>query len=268
MLKKILKICALLAIMLFVYGICLYAIQDDLIFYPDKTYVGPNMAGVGQFEEQPLVTADGHLIMAWYAKGQKNKPVILFFHGNAGQLARFAPLLKIYHDAGYGIFMPEYRGFAHSGGQLTEDTMYADAITSFDFVKNRLTPEKIVVLGYSMGTAPASFLAQVRQPDALILLAPFLSLEKEVADKPVPLATLVLKNKLESEKYLAKYKNPLLIMHGKLDKLILPYHGQKMFAISPSKDKTLKLVDGVDHHQLFFDVTNHQQVLNWLQNRF
>ena len=268
MLKKILKIFVFTIVIFVIYLVCLYAIQDKLIFYPDKHYVGPNMAGVSEFEELPLVTADGHLIMAWYAKGQKHKPVILFFHGNAGQLATFAPLLRVYHRAGYGIFMPEYRGFAHSGGELTEDTMYADAVIAFDFLKNKLKEENVAVFGYSMGTAAASFLAKSRQPDALILSAPFLSLEKEVADKNIPLATWVLKNKMESEKYIAEYKNPFLVIHGTEDKLILPYHGKEMFILSPAKDKSLELIEGVDHNKLFFDKSNHQIILNWLNERF
>ena len=103
MLKKILKFCAFAVAVSVVYLVCLYAVQDDLIFYPDKKYIGPEMAGVGEFEEKPLVTADGHLIMSWYAKGQDNKPVILFFHGNAGQIATFAPLLKVYDSADHVI---------------------------------------------------------------------------------------------------------------------------------------------------------------------
>lgn len=268
MLKKLLKFCVAALVLSVIYLFCLYMIQDNLIFHPDRNYVGPNMAGVGEFKEQPLVTADGHLIMAWYAEGQKDKPIILFFHGNAGQIATFAPLLRGYHQAGYGIFMPEYRGFAHSGGELNEDTMYADAVTAFDFIKNELRYNDIIVFGYSMGTAPASFLAKARQPKALVLAAPFLSLEKEVADKPIPLATLVLKNKLESEKYVAEYENPLLVVHGTADKLILPYHGQKMAALSPSKDKRLELIKGVNHNQLFFDEENHQIILNWLNEHF
>ena len=268
MLKKILKFCAFAVAVSVVYLVCLYAVQDDLIFYPDKKYIGPEMAGVGEFEEKPLVTADGHLIMSWYAKGQDNKPVILFFHGNAGQIATFAPLLKVYHRAGYGIFMPEYRSFAYSGGELNEDTMYADAVVAFDFLKNELKKDNIIVFGYSMGTAPASFLAKARQPKALVLAAPFLSLEKEVADKPVPLATLVLKNKLESEKYIAEYENPFLVVHGTGDKLILPYHGKAMFELAASKDKKLELLDGVDHNQLFFGEDNHQVILNWLNKHF
>ncbi len=268
MLKKILKISSVAAAALFVYLVCLYAVQDYLIFYPDKFYVGPAGAGTPEFEEMPLTTADGHLVMAWYAKGDPDKPAILFFHGNAGQVATFAPHLRAYIEAGYPVLMPEYRGFAHSGGKLTEDTMYADAVVAFDYLKHRLGHDKVVVFGYSMGTAPASALAGMREPNAVILAAPFRSLYREVVDKPVPLARLVLTNHLESDKYIVRYDGPLLIIHGLDDKLILPRHGKELFALSPSEDKELRLVEGVDHNRLFFDDANHQIMLDWLARRY
>ena len=268
MLKKTVKIFLSLTFAFAIYLTCLYAIQDYLIFYPDRDYVGPDMAGVSEFEERPLVTADGHLIMGWYARGDKDKPLILFFHGNAGQLAVFAPMLRPYIESGYSVFMPEYRGFAHSGGKLTQDTMYADAVVAFDYVKQELNAQKVVVFGYSMGTAPASAVSVMREPDALVIAAPFLSLEKEVKDKPVPFASLVLKNELPSENFIAKYDKSLLVLHGREDKLILPYHGQKMYEISPSENKCLKLVDGIDHNQLFFKSDNHEIILEWLNKMF
>ena len=242
--------------------------QDYLIFYPDRFYAGPSSAGAPAFEERPLVTADGHLIMAWYAKGDADKPAILFFHGNAGQLATFAPHLKAYIDAGYPVFMPEYRGFGLSGGRLSEETMYADAVVAFNYLKDRLGHDKIVVFGYSMGTAAASAAAGMCSADALILAAPFYSLEREVGDKPVPLARLVLKNRLQSNRFIAAYPGPLLVVHGNEDKLILPYHGRELFELSPAADKEFFLAEGVDHNRLFFDDGNHRTMLDWLNRRF
>ncbi len=251
-----------------VYLACLYAVQDNLIFYPDKFYAAPSEVGMSEFAEQPLVTADGHMIMSWYAQGDADKPVILFFHGNAGQLATFAPHLKAYIKAGYSLFMPEYRGFASSGGKLSEETMYADAVLACQHLKNKLRHDKIVVFGYSMGTAPASAAATMCSADALILAAPFYSLERVVGDKPVPWARLVLKNRLPSNHFVAKYQGPLLVVHGRADKLILPYHGQQLFELSPAADKEFRLLDGVDHNRLFFNDIHHQVMLDWLNRHF
>lgn len=268
MLKRVLKWTVGLIALFVIYLICLYAVQDKLIFFPDKNYVGPQSAGAANFTEVPLVTADSRMIMSWYVKGDIDKPAILFFHGNAGQIATFAPKLEIYRAAGYSILMPEYRGFASTTGELTEDTMYADAIIAFDYLQRQLKHKQIVVFGYSMGTAQASFVADIRHADALILAAPFSSLYRLVGEKHIPFAQRVLKKRLESEKYIAEYKNPLLVVHGGSDSLIPPHHSQIMFNRAVSKDKEFVLVPGVNHNQLFYDEENHQVIFNWLQRHF
>ena len=221
-----------------------------------------------QFRELPMITPDGKRIMAWYYKGKPSKPVILFFHGNAGQIARFAPQMKTYIKEGYSVLMPEFRGFAGSEGYLSESAMYEDAEMWFDFLRQQSGHRRIVVFGYSMGTAPASRLAGTRQPDAVVLAAPFYSLRREVADKKVLFATWVLKRNLESNRYIAEYIRPLLIIHGGKDRLINPRHGQDLFELSPAEDKKFELVQGVNHYRLFFDEKNHQRIVEWLNARF
>ncbi len=268
MLKKTSNLLFLSVAALLFYLISLYSIQDKLIFHPDKFYVGPESAGVSEFEENPFVSFGGQMNMGWYYQGKKDKPLILFFHGNAGQLATFAPKLKMYLEEGYSVFMPEYRGFGSTKGKLDEDTMYADAIAAFDFVQEKYNPKQIVVFGYSMGTAPASALAEMRKPDAVVLAAPFYSLEREVEDKKVPLSKYVLKNRLKSYKYISKYEGKLLIIHGDKDTLIKPEHGKDLFEISPSKEKQFILAEGVDHNYLFFNEENHQHIMDWLKQKF
>lgn len=268
MLKKIARWAAAAVVFAGIYVICLYAVQDYLIFFPDKFYVGPQSAGVPAFREQPLVTADGRMVMAWYAEGEPDKPAILFFHGNAGQIATFAPRMEAYRKAGYSVLMPEYRGFAHSGGELSEDNMYADAVAAFDYLEKQPGHKGIVVFGYSMGTAPAAAVAGLRSPDGLILAAPFRSLYREVTEKKIPLAGWVLTRHLESDKFVAAYEGPLLIVHGSRDRLILPHHGRELFELAPSLDKQFRLAEQVDHNRLFFDEANHRIMLEWLTNRF
>ena len=86
--------------------------------------------------------------------------------------------------------------------------------------------------------------------------------------QPVPLARLVLKNRLQSNRFIAAYPGPLLVVHGNEDKLILPYHGRELFELSPAADKEFFLAEGVDHNRLFFDDGNHRTMLDWLNRRF
>ena len=268
MLKKYWRLPAAILGATAVYIAVLFLAQDYLLFYPDSRYINPQQAETPYFQELPITSPDGKKIMSWFYEGKADKPIILFFHGNAGQIARFAPQMKTYINEGYSILMPEFRGFAGSKGYLSESAMYNDAEMWFDFLRQELGYRRIVVFGYSMGTAPASRLAGTRKPDAVILAAPFYSLRREVADKKVLFATWVLKRNLESNRYIAEYVGPLLIIHGSKDKLIKPQHGEDLFKLSPSEDKTFDLIAGVNHFRLFFDEQYHKRIAAWLRSRF
>ena len=77
-----------------------------------------------------------------------------------------------------------------------------------------------------------------------------------------------MKNRLQSNRFIAAYPGPLLVVHGSEDKLILPYHGRELFELSPAADKEFFLAEGVDHNRLFFDDGNHRTMLDWLNRRF
>lgn len=268
MTNKIYKVSGVIIIIAAFYFISLYMVQDSLLFYPDKDYISPNNAGTSDFKEYPLVMPDGQMVMSWYAKGNTNKPLILFFHGNAGQIATFAPLMDLYHQQGYSVLMPEYRGFATTGGKRSEDTMLADAIWAYDYAKQKLGYETIIAYGYSMGSGVASGLSQYRALDGLILAAPFSSLRSLVKEKPIPFASKVLKTNFYSDRAVSIFTKPALIIHGKNDRLIPPHHGEKLFDLMPSADKTLELLAGQDHYDLYFNNANHQRVIDWLEERF
>jgi len=264
MVKKAVRLAAACAGAALVYALVLYLLQDRLLFVPDRFYVSPAESGLEEFAKNPLKMPDGRRIMGWYAKGEPGKPLVLFFHGNARQVAFFAPRLKPYFERGYSVLMPEYRGFAGSDGYLSEEKMYADAEAWFDYAQNVLKHDKIVVMGYSMGTAPAARLAGLRSPAAVVLMAPFYSLLREVEDKKIPLAARLLTRRLESYKYIETYAGALLVVHGEKDMLISARHGKDLFALSPSGKKTLHLFEKANHHTLFFKDKYHRFILRWL----
>ncbi len=72
------------------YIFLLYLLQNCFIIFPDSSYISPQQAGIPRFQEKPFTADDGTKIMCWYAKGNPDKPAILFFHGNAGQIATFS----------------------------------------------------------------------------------------------------------------------------------------------------------------------------------
>jgi pimeloyl-ACP methyl ester carboxylesterase len=266
--KKSIRGLVYLALVFMTYVAVLYSVQYKILFVPDRYYISPSNAGVSQFNQLPVVMVDGQIVMNWYYEGEKEKPAILFFHGNAGQIATFAPFMSVYTRAGYTVLMMEYRGYGKTCGISTQDTMNADGIWVYDYLKNELGHEKIILFGYSMGTSVASAVARFRAPSALILEAPFASMYQLVGEKPIPFAKLILKDYMRSDEYIKEIAVPLFIMHGEQDRLIPYHHAKILYRLSPSEDKTIEIVSGETHDSLFFTEKNQLIVLDWLADRF
>ncbi|MBQ4084406.1 MAG: alpha/beta hydrolase [Alphaproteobacteria bacterium] len=263
--KKILHYVLLpLALLLTFYFGGLYFFQEYLYLNPDKVYMSPQQAKTPEFKEKVIRTRTGVQMMTWYAEGQKNKPAILFFHGNRGQIATVAPHLSRYVTAGYTVMIPEYQGYAETKGKFTQDNVYRDGVHAYDYLKKQGHTE-IFVFGYSMGTSVATFVASQKRAYGLILAAPFYSLKKLVSEKQYPFAELVLKNEMPTDSHIRKYYNPTLIIHGEEDTLIPSYHGKELFVISPAKDKKLTIVPRTNHGDLFFTQGGHLDILKWIK---
>lgn len=263
--KKLFKIILFCSLTMTVYLGTLYFAQNNLLFFPDKKYKSPADVAISGFSEMTLKASDGVNITAWYHQGNKDKPAILFLHGNAGQVATFAPSLLPIADAGYAVLMMEYRGFGKTQGKISQKTVVQDAALAFDWLKDK-GYSKIVISGYSFGTAFSCALTEVRSADGLILTAPFSSLVKIVSEKPVPLARWVLKDNYMSVDYLKKYKAPLLIVHGKEDKLIPYHHAQILFNNAASQEKQIKLLEDETHTSIFFEKKNVPYILEFLKS--
>ncbi|MBR1825929.1 MAG: alpha/beta fold hydrolase [Alphaproteobacteria bacterium] len=249
------------------YIFVLYSFQRHLIFIPFHNYIAPQQTENSPFAENILTMKDGTKIMTWYAEGDKNKPAVLFFHGNAFQLSAYAELLHSFTERGYAVLMMEYRNFGNTQGKTLQKDIFSDAAETFDWLKTQNYPE-IIVYGYSYGTSVASGLTSLRPIDKLILTAPFSSLLTLVKEKPVPFAGLVLKDRYPSEDFLRNYHNPLLIIHGTKDRLIPIHHGQIMYNAAASTDKTFVPLEGVSHKPIYFEKLNQPAIFEWLEKQY
>ena len=255
-------------VIVFIIGIAylagLYLLQNHLLFFPSRHYISPQEIGLEDFAEISLTASDGHPIRLWYATGDKTKPAVLFLHGNAGQIATFAPQLHVLVQAGYGVLAMEYRGFAEVPGSIRQTTIFNDAAHAFDFLKEQ-GYSRNVVYGYSFGAAFSLGLTSLRSVDGLILTAPFYSLNKIVGEKPVPFARWVLKDEYPSYQYIAQFTKPLLIVHGKQDGLIPYRHAESLFNNAVTNDKQLYVLEGQNHNTIYFEGANLPYILDYLE---
>ena len=123
--------------------------------------------------------------------------------------------------------MLDYRGFGKSEGKVNgQKQFFQDIQTVYDVLKTKYPEDKIIVLGYSIGTRLAAKLASTNNPSLLILQAPYYSLKDLIQHKLPIIPSFLLKYTLETNKYLRNCKIPIVIFHGKEDEVI--YYGSAL----------------------------------------
>jgi fermentation-respiration switch protein FrsA (DUF1100 family) len=230
----------------------LYTFQRKLIYFPDTTYYTPFDAGLPSIQEVFLYTPDGERLIAWWAAATPGQPTILYFHGNAGGLAGRADRIRLFTEAGLGIFMLSYRGYSGSTGRPSERALAADAVLAYDYLRQvRVAPADIIAYGESLGTGVAVQLAASHPVGALVLEAPYTSLlDIGKAIYPfMPVETFMV-DRFDSRRRIAKAATPILIMHGTRDTTIPITFGQALFELAP-EPKTFAPIDGAGHSDIY-----------------
>ena len=241
----IIKIAAIACILLCTL---LYFIQEKLIFFPQQLPADYKFTFDQQFQELQFNTPDGPKLHGLLFKADSSKGLIFYLHGNAGSLASWGQVAKSYTDAGYDLFMLDYRGYGKSGGSIhNEDQFYNDVQLVYDSIRKKYDEKNIVVLGYSIGTGAATKLASVNHPRLLILQAPYFSLTDMAKKNFSIIPSFILKYKFQTNIFLEKCKMPVVIFHGDQDEVI--YYGSsiKLKALFKPSD-TLITLRGQGHN--------------------
>ena len=154
----------------------IYAFQRDLQYFPTRRDPPPEATGLDGVERVALPTPDGETLVLWVSPAKGDRPTLLFLHGNAGEIADRADRFAFYQAQGYGVAFLSYRGYGGSTGAPSEPGLLTDAKAAYDHLRSRgIPPERIVLVGESLGTGPAVITAarnpvarmSVRLPSAL-----------------------------------------------------------------------------------------------------
>ncbi len=131
-----------------VAGLCFG--ERSLLYHPDSTRISPADAGLSQAEEILLETVDGARLVAWHVVPQHDKPIVLYFHGNAEVISWQAQRFRRLVSDGTGLLALSYRGYGGSTGQPTEWGLHLDADAAYAFAAARYSPQRIVIWGHSI----------------------------------------------------------------------------------------------------------------------
>ena len=228
----------LLFLLLFYAVVCFlaYWFQEKLLFHP--TVLAPDVVfpfSKTPFEELYIEVEPGVALHALHFKVEQPKGLVFYVHGNAGSLYDWGVLAGFYQSKGYDLLMFDYRGFGKSQGYIhSEDQFFADAEVLYQFALQHYPEERIVIEGFSIGTATASKLAKEHQPRYLVLKAPYYTLGSLVRSKFPFLPTFLLKYSFKTVDYLSAVQCPVTIFHGTADELI-PYDNAVQLATALPK---------------------------------
>ena len=158
--KYILLLLKVLVIIYVIICVLLYFFQEKIIFFPEKLDSNYRFQFDQKFEEINILTADEKILNGILFKVEKPKGLIFYLHGNAGSLRTWGEVAKVYNHFNYDVFILDYRGYGKSEGTISsEKQLFSDIQIAYDKLKSIYDESEIIVLGYSIGTGPASQLA-------------------------------------------------------------------------------------------------------------
>lgn len=226
-------------------GVMATLLKRNALFFPERYPSG--LWNTSRFPSPPtehfINTSDGVRLHSWLFRSSRIDPLLIWYHGNGGNLTHRADIAAELARRGVSVLLFDYRGYGRSQGRPTERGLYEDGTAVYDFARDSLglKPEDIVVYGESLGGPYAAHVAASRGARCVIIENSFSSLTS-VAKAVYPYLPFrfFISDSLRTTHWLNKANVPVLIMHGRRDRVI-PYHLGK------------ELYDSVQTSKVFFE---------------
>ncbi len=238
-------------------------LEESMIYYPTRYPDGPwdtaaLLGASGASVEDCFFSAeDGVALHAWWyrppaavADRETAAMVLLWFHGNAGNLSYRADMILRLGELPAQVFIVDYRGYGRSAGTPSESGLYRDGSAAWRYLTaaRAVPPSRVVVLGKSLGGAVAVELASRVEPAGLIVQSSFTSVP-DMASHHMPFVPRALiRTRMDSLAAIRRVRCPKLFIHSPADEVV-PYElGRRLFEASPGP-KRFHEVAGAGHNE-------------------
>lgn len=224
-----------------VFGLFLYSFQNRFLYHP-TTQANNEEMQVEQF------AVEGDIKINVFVINPGHDEAVMYFGGNAESIQYNAPGFKS-ALAQYTVYLINYRGYGGSGGEPSEAALYHDAMFVFDRLKTR--HREISVIGRSLGSGVATFLAAERDVKHLVLITPFDSIENIAQQRyPVYPISLMLNDKYDSFGRVERIKAKVLLLIAENDRIIESWSSERLAtAFQPEQARTV-IIQGAGHNSI------------------
>lgn len=226
-------------------------LEDSFIFFPTKYPDGDWEPSRLPYENVYFQAPGGPQLHGWFVPHVAPRTIILFAHGNGGNLSHRVDLLRVLHDGlKVSTFAFDYRGYGRSEGKPSEHGVMDDARSAAAWLAERtgVRPKDLVLYGESLGGAVVVDLAAADGARALVLENTFSNLT-DVAEHHYPWlpAKSLIRSRFDSTEKIKRYHGPLLQAHGDADTIIPIELGRRLFAAA-NEPKEFVVIPGADHN--------------------
>jgi len=243
------------------FVVAVYFMQSRMLYLPGvpgrTLSVTPSDVGM-DYQDVYIETTDGVTLHGWFIAGRSSQ-VLLFFHGNAGNISHRLDSIRQFQDLGLSVFIIDYRGYGQSEGRTTERGIYRDADAALRYlIEDRgLVASDILIFGRSLGASVAARLAAQHQPLALIVESSFTSVP-DIAQDLYPWLPARWLSRLShaTRDYVREVQCPILVIHSRDDEIIPFRHGEEIYA-SANEPRTLLAIRGTHNDAFIQDARDY-----------
>jgi fermentation-respiration switch protein FrsA (DUF1100 family) len=236
-------------------AVLLVSCERWIIYHPYKYPKGnwSSSPSLDSKEDVSFIADDGVRLHGWFFPSSKSNTILLWFHGNAGNITHRLDNIKMLKRLNLNIFIFDYRGYGKSEGDPNEKGIYLDSQAAYDWLikVKKIMPRNIILFGRSLGGVCAIEVASKNLAAGIILESVFPS-AKKMARKMFPILPLswAIKSRFDAIGKVPNLKLPKLFLHGTEDEVV-PYKlGRELFSAA-TEPKIFYAIKGAGHNDTF-----------------
>jgi uncharacterized protein len=231
----------------------LWAVQRQLIYFPDSSRVPSAGQAIAGGRDVTLHTEDGLELGAWFvpARGPAEGPqvAVLVAPGNGGNRAGRAGLARELSERGLAVLLMDYRGYGGNPGSPHEEGLIADALAATEALTELgFAPDRTVYFGESLGTGVVAALQARRPPAGMVLRSPFTELADVGAHHyPFLPVRVLLRDRFPVLTHVAGSGVPLTVIYAENDSVVPTRLSETVADASPSLVERV-VIENADHN--------------------